>query len=137
MYHHPCTSFFLLGVQFLHNFLGGRGTWTKSGQWGEEGWTVFRFKCEEGLVKKDGDLSHSFWKTKCMPWHHDITKSADSQPNINFSENDSITAEILQNLYQTNEFRLRILVHKKVFGKSQIVWRQMLVASRLSRSKFW
>ena len=58
------------------------------------GWKVFRIKGEWGLVKKEGvfSLSHFGRQDAC----HDITKSADSQININFSENDCIIAEILQ-----------------------------------------
>ena len=41
-----------------------------------------------------------------------------------------------KNVYQINDFRLRILGNKKVFEKTQIGWRQMLVASQLSRNKF-
>ena len=58
------------------------------------GWTVFRFKGEGDLLKKEGVF--------CLPYFgrqgvcHDIAKSADSQTNINFSENDCIIAEILQ-----------------------------------------
>ena len=61
---------------------------------GMGGWTVFRFKGEGGLVKKEGEFSlpHFGRHDAC----HDITKSADSQTNINFSENDCIIAEILQ-----------------------------------------
>ena len=57
-------------------------------------WTVFRFKGEVGLVKKEGVFSLPYFgrHDAC----HDITKSADSQTNINFSENDCIIAEILQ-----------------------------------------
>ena len=57
-------------------------------------WTVFRFKGEVSLVKKDRvfSLPHFGRQGAC----HDITKSADSQTNINFSENDCIIAEILQ-----------------------------------------
>ena len=39
-------------------------------------------------------------------------------------------------LYQTNDFRLRILGNKKVFEKIQIGWRQILVASQLSKNTF-
>ena len=58
------------------------------------GWTVFRFKGEGDLLKKEGvfSLSHFGRQGAC----HDIAKSADSQTNINFSENDCIIAEILQ-----------------------------------------
>ena len=35
-----------------------------------------------------------------------------------------------KNIYQRNDFRLRILGNKKVFEKTQIEWRQMLVASQ-------
>ena len=41
-----------------------------------------------------------------------------------------------KNVYQTSNFRLRILGNKKVFEKTQIEWKQMLVASQLSRNKF-
>ena len=92
------------------------------------GWTVFRFKEEGGLVKKERvfSLPHFGRQGAC----HDITKSADSQTNINFSENDCIVAKFYKNVYQTNDFRLRILGNKKVFEKTQIGWRQMLVASQ-------
>ena len=59
---------------------------------GGRGWTVFRFKVEGGLVKKRVfSLPHFGRQGAC----HDITESADSQTNINFSENDGIIAEIL------------------------------------------
>ena len=47
-------------------------------------WTVFRFKGEGGLVKKR-------WGVLSL-----IIKSADSQTNIIFPENDCIIAEILK-----------------------------------------
>ena len=49
---------------------------------------------EGDLVKIEGvfSLPHFGRQGAC----HDITKSADSQTNINFSENDCIIAEILQ-----------------------------------------
>ena len=58
------------------------------------GWTVFRIKGEGGLVKKEGvfSLPHFGRQGAC----HDITKLADSQTNINFSENEYIIAEIPQ-----------------------------------------
>ena len=64
---------------------------------------------------------------------HDITKSADSQTNINFSENDCIIADILQKRLsnewlQTEEKKL------KLGEKTQIGWTLMLVASQLSRN---
>ena len=61
---------------------------------GVGGWIVFRFKGEEGLEKKEGVLSLLYFRRQGAC--HDITKSADSQTNINFSENDCIIAEILQ-----------------------------------------
>ena len=61
-----------------------------------------------GLVKKEGVFSLPYFgrHDAC----HDITKSADSQTNINFSENDCIIAEILQKRLwnewlQTEDFR--------------------------------
>ena len=57
------------------------------------GWTVVRMKWEGGMVKKGVfSLPHFGRQGTC----HDITKSADSQTNVNFSENDYIIAEILQ-----------------------------------------
>ena len=72
---------------------GGGGTQTKSRRWGW-GWTVFKIKGEGSLVKKEGvfPLPHFGRQGAC----HDITKPANSQANINFSENDCIIAEILQ-----------------------------------------
>ena len=46
-----------------------------------------------------------------------------------------MTAEILQKRL-SNDFRLRILRNMKVFEKTKIGWRQMLVVSQLSRNKF-
>ena len=46
-----------------------------------------------------------------------------------------MTAEILQK-HLSNDFRLRILGNMKVFEKTKIGWRQMLVASQLCRNKF-
>ena len=46
-----------------------------------------------------------------------------------------MTAEILQK-HLSNNFRLRILGNMKVFEKTKIGWRQMLVASQLCRNKF-
>ena len=94
--------------------------------------TVFRIKGKGGLVKKEGvfSLPHFGRQGAC----HDITKSADSQTNINFF------SKWLHNCRNStknpNDFRLRILGNKKVFEKTQIGWRQMLVASQLSRNKF-
>ena len=64
------------------------------------GWTVFRTKGEwsgikdKGSGKKEGvfSLPHFGRQGAC----HDIAKSADSQKNIIFSENDCIIAEILE-----------------------------------------
>ena len=67
---------------------------------------------------------------------HDITKSADSQTNKKFSDNDCMTAKFYKNLYQRNDFRLRNLGNKKALEKTQIGWRQMLVPSHPSRNKF-
>ena len=49
---------------------------------------------------------------------HDITKSADSQTNKCFSDNDCVTAEFYRNVYQTNNSRLRILRNKKTLEKN-------------------
>ena len=77
------------------------------------------------MVKKEAvfSLLHFGRKGTC----HGITKSADSQTNTDFSENDCIIAETLQKRL-SNEW--------PVFEKTQIGWRQMLVASQLSRNKF-
>ena len=47
---------------------------------------------ESGKIEGVFSLPHFGRQGAC----HDITKSADSQTNINFSENDCIIAEILQ-----------------------------------------
>ena len=85
-------------------------------RWEEGGWTVFRFKGVGRLVKKEGvfSLSHFGRQGAC----HDIAKSADSQTNINFSENDCKLQKFYKNVYQMNDFRLRILGNKKVFEKN-------------------
>ena len=67
---------------------------------------------------------------------HDITNSADSQINKSFSGNDCMTAEFYKNVYQANNFRLEILGNKRVLGKTQISWRQILVSSCPSRNTF-
>ena len=63
---------------------------------GEGGGGVGQFSDLRGRTsgKKEGvfSLPHFGRQGAC----HDITKSADSQKNINFSENDCIIAEILQ-----------------------------------------
>ena len=89
---------------------------------------------EGGLVIKEWvfSLPHFGRQGAC----HNITKSADFQTNINFSKNDCKLQKFFKNVYQTNEFRLRVLGNKIVFEKTQIGWRQMLVASQLSRNKF-
>ena len=47
-----------------------------------------------------------------------------------------MTAEFCENLYQKNDFRLRLLGNKKVLEKPQIGWRHMLVPSLHSRNFF-
>ena len=100
---------------------------------GRGGWTVFRIKGEGGLIKKNGvfSLPHFGRQGAC----HDITKSADSQTNINVSENDWIIAEILQKRLLNKWLQTEGLWKKKVFEKIQITFRQMLVASQFSRNK--
>ena len=53
---------------------------------------------------------------------HEINISAGSQTNIKSSDNDSMTAEFYETVYQKtylpNNFRLKILGNKKVFQKS-------------------
>ena len=93
------TFNFIMGVHWKIWFFSGGLHKLKVGGcvWG---WTFFRIKGEGGLVKKrECSLSlgrqgtcHFGRQGTC----HDITKSADSQTNINFSENDCIIAEILQ-----------------------------------------
>ena len=58
------------------------------------GLDIFPIYEEGGLAKKErvSSLPHFGRPGAC----HDITKSADSQININFSENDCIIAESLQ-----------------------------------------
>ena len=75
-----------------------------------------------------------------MGWKcHDIAKSAGSKGNNKSSKHDSMTAEFCKKIYQKtylSDFRLGILVNKKVLEKSQIRWRQMLVPRLPSRNNF-
>ena len=61
---------------------------------GGGGLDSFQILKERSSGKKEGvfSLPHFGRQGAC----HDITKSADSQKNINFSENDCIIAEVLQ-----------------------------------------
>ena len=47
-----------------------------------------------------------------------------------------MTAEFYKNIYQANNFRLRILGNKRILGKTQIGWREMQVPSHPSRNGF-
>ena len=47
-----------------------------------------------------------------------------------------MTTEFYKNVYEMNNFWLRILQNKKVFEKTQMGWRQILLASHPSRNKF-
>ena len=107
-------NFNISGLTEKSDFLGGESTRIKKGR----SWTVCRFNVGEGLL--------------C----HDISKSADSQTKKNFSDNDCMTTEFYKNVYEMNNFRLRILQNKKVFEKTQMGWRQILLASHPSRNKF-
>ena len=91
--------------------------------------TVCRIKGVGGgaLAKKRGYFLLHFGRWGVS---HDITKSADSQTNENFSDNDCMTVDFYKNVYQTDNSRLRISGNKKVFEKTQIGWWQMLVASQ-------
>ena len=69
---------------------------------------------EGSLVKWMGSsLPHFGRQGACL----DITKSADSQANRNFSENDCMQ-KFYKNFYQTNDFKLRIFGKKKVFEQT-------------------
>ena len=111
------TFNFIMGVHWkLWLFSGGGCTQTKSRCGGGGGWTVFRFKEEGDLVKKEGvfSLPHFGRQGAC----HDITKSADFHAYINFLENDCIIAEILQKRssnkwLQTEDFREQESIWKK------------------------
>ena len=61
---------------------------------GGEGAELDIFKGVGGLVKKEGVFSLPHFARQGA--RHDIAKSADSQTNLIFSENDWIIAEILQ-----------------------------------------
>ena len=69
------------------------------------------------MVKKEGVFSLPYFGTEGAC--HDIIKSADSQTNIKFSENDCIIAEILQK-HLSNKWHQRILENKKVFEKLKL-----------------
>ena len=77
------TFNFIMGVHWkIWIFQGGEGVHKLKVGGGGWGWTFFRNKGEGGLVKKEGvfSLPHFRRQGAC----HDITKSADSQTNINF-----------------------------------------------------
>ena len=105
--------FNIMGVHWKICFFRGEGVhklkW--GGFWG---WTFFRFYWGGGLEKKRGCFLPQFGRQGAC---HDIAKSADSQTNTEFSDNDCMTAEFYKNVYQTNNFKLRI------FEKTQIGWR--------------
>ena len=61
---------------------------------GGRGLDIFPIYEEGGLAKKERVFSLPYFGRQGAC--HDITKSADSQTNINFSENDCIIAGILQ-----------------------------------------
>ena len=67
--------------------------------------------------KKEGVFSLPYFGTEGAC--HDIIKSADSQTNIKFSENDCIIAEILQK-HLSNKWHQKILENKKVFEKLKL-----------------
>ena len=85
----------------------------------------------EGAWRKRG--GRYFWRQSAC---HDITRWAVSQTSKIFSENDCMTAEFYKNIYQANNFRLKILGNKRVLEKTQIGWRQMQVPSQPSSNKF-
>ena len=71
-----------------------------------------------------------------MSWYH---QSAGSKSNNKSSKHDRMTAEFCKKNYQKtylSDFRLGILVNKKVLEKSRIGWRQMLVPRLPSRNNF-
>ena len=75
-------------------FLGGGATRTKRVGWGVGEVGQFSdLRGEGSLLKRGGVLSLPFWETECMRRRY---QTADSQTNINFSENGCITAEIPQ-----------------------------------------
>ena len=96
------------------------------------GLDIFPIYEERSLAKEERvfSLPHFGRQGAC----HDITKSADSQTNINFFSKWLYNCR--NSTKKPNDFRLRILGNKKVFEKTQIGWRQILVASQLSRNKF-
>ena len=126
------TFNFIMGVHWkIWIFQGGvHKLKVVGGGWG---WTVVRMKWEGGMVKKGVfSLPHFGRQGAC----HDITKSADSQTNKNFSDNDCMTAEFCRKVYQRNDFRLTILGNNKVLEKNQIGWRQMLLLIHPSGNNF-
>ena len=110
--------------------LGGRGLERlKRGGVGQ----IADLRGGRGPRKKNGCFLPPFARQGAC---HDITNSAESQTNTFFPDNDCITEEFNKTVYQTNNFKRRTLGNKKVFEKTQIGWRQMLVDSHPSRNKF-
>ena len=68
-----------------------------------------------GKKKKGRSLSLILEDGAC----HDITKSADSQTNINFSENDCIIAEILQKRLSNKCLQIEDL------RKQESIWKKL------------
>ena len=74
----------------------------------------FQILVGRGPGKKRGCFLPQFGRQVAC---HDIMKSADSQTNKQISDNDCMTVGFYKNVYQTNNFKLRI------FEKTQIGWR--------------
>ena len=61
---------------------GGAGHFSDLSIWGEGAWRKIGGRC--------------FWRQRAC---HDITKSADSQTNKNFLDNECMTAQFYKNVY--------------------------------------
>ena len=97
-----------------------------------EGWAVFRIKAEGCWKKRRGCYVSLILEDGAC--YDGITKSVDSETNIIFLSKWLYNCR--NSTKKPNDLRLRILGNKKVFKKTQIGWRQILVASQLSRNKF-
>ena len=105
---------------------------TEKSDFFREGQAVFRIKGEgRGMEKKRGcSVSLILEDGAC---YDDITKSVDFQTNINFFSKWLYNCR--NSTKKPYDFRLRILGNKKVFEKTEIGWRQILVAIELTMIK--
>ena len=106
--------FNIIGVHWKICIFRGEGVHELKWGGGGLGLDSFQILVGRGPGKKRGCFLPQFGRQGAC---HDIMKSADSQTNKQISDNDCMTVGFYKNVYQTNNFKLRI------FEKTQIGWR--------------